>query len=290
MDEHELRRGLAEAASRGIPEGTHLATDVVARAATSRRRKPWWQARLRIALVGAVVVASLTTAGAVAVANGTFPVQFNLIQGREQNDAGPGAADKKRAEVAASMSAADEAKRQALAADKKTATESADAGQRPEKQGDPEAKTVTLAEAEAAFGAHVLVPPAASDNLIGVQFLDASAFGTKPGAPDPRDSVTLKYSLGGSTVIVTEERDPSPAALTVDALSLDSGPAMKTEGGLGPAAIESIDGGSYVVGRSVDGSSVVWIIWKSSNGVVVTIHFQPGVAHEAALEFALSFE
>jgi hypothetical protein len=38
-----------------------------------------------------------------------------------------------------------------------------------------------------------------------------------------------------------------------------------------------------------DGSSVEWIIWKSLTSIVVAAHFQPGLAHDPAVAFAMQF-
>jgi len=110
---------------------------------------------------------------------------------------------------------------------------------------------------------------------------------TKPGAPSPSDVVQLTYAAGGSTVTVEETRDSTDRPLTIDAANAD-GPALKADGGLGRAAIETAAGNPYAVGYSVDGGLVVWVIFKSASGVDVTVHFQPGAMHDAALAFATS--
>ena len=112
---------------------------------------------------------------------------------------------------------------------------------------------------------------------------------TKPGAQPPADTVELKFIAPSGTVEVFEERDPSAEPLSVDALNQD-GPMMKADGGLGRAAIETVAGGSYVVGYSVDGERVATVVFKSSAGVALTIHFEDGIAHDAALAFATSLE
>jgi hypothetical protein len=291
MTEAQFRRDLAAAAEHAIPSDSHLATDVVSLAAARPRGRRWPQPRLRLALFGAVALAAVTAAGALAVASGTLPVQFNLIDPGPVHTSGqttkPGAID---------MPSLDPVQQAQLAAKKAKAAED-EAQQGPAGGGTNVAPTknaadvrsTTLADAEAAFGTRVLVAPGATP--VGVTYESAASQGTgsKPGAPTPKDTVQLKYSIDGSAVTIAEERDDTTTPLTVDVLNVD-GPAMKTEQGLGPAAIETVAGGSYVVGYTVDHANVAWVVFKSTSGVDVWVHFDPGISHEAALAFATSLQ
>jgi hypothetical protein len=281
MNEAELRRELAASASRAFPDDSRLSIDVVSLAVASR---PAVRARrglrVRLAVVAAVAVAALGAAGAVAVANGTFPVRFNLIEAGRPED-----------KVAASLDPAEqaplEAKKRAAAESESKPPSSQD--KREAIKNRPQLVEMSLAEAEVAFGSTLLLP--AGLEPIAIHYLEMSgqAEHTKPGAPPPADTVELKFALPGGTAMVFEERDTSAESLTVDALNQD-GPMMKTDEGLGRAAIESVDGGSYVVGYTVDGQNVATVVFKSTAGVAVTIRFQPGVTHDAALAFARSLQ
>lgn len=148
----------------------------------------------------------------------------------------------------------------------------------------------TLAAAEHAFGTHVLTPSVASGAVLeAVYFIPATPANADGGSPPSPATVALLYRYAGARLDVTEVIDPTNAPLTVDTL----GPGMaklKAAHGLGPVTLETISGSQYVVGRSADGASVEWIIWKSVTGVVVTAHFSPGLAHDTALAVARSFQ
>jgi hypothetical protein len=311
MTENDLRRALLAAADRDVPSTTRLATDVLTLAALRSRGRPTRRPRLRLALVGAVALVALTAAGALAVASGTLPVQFNLIDPGPANHGksgvidAPAAASLDAAKRAAAGNAANEtpdpsalaAKLAAAEAERNAANETPDssaaaakraAADAPAKHGSG-ATTMSLTDAEAAFGTHVLVPPTTAPIAVLFESAASQSTQTKPGAPTPHDTLQLKYSVDGADVSITEERDDSTTPLTVDVLN-EGGPTLKTNGGLGRAAIEAVNGGSYVVGYAVDDTNVVWVIFKSTTGVDVTIHFEPGIAHDAALAFATSLQ
>ena len=230
--------------------------------------------RLRLALVAGLAIATFGAAGALAVANGTFPIRFNLVEAGKPQD---------KPAVRASLSPEEQA---ALEAKKRRAAADNQAAQKPASGKEAyQPALMSLGDAEAAFGTHVLVPAGLTPTA--VFFLDASGLPapTKPGAQAPGNTVFLKFEAGGGVVDMAEERDTSDEPLTVTALDQD-GPMLKADGGLGRAEIETVDGGSYAVGWSVDGQSVVTVIFKSTSGVVVTIRFGPGVSHDEALAFA----
>jgi hypothetical protein len=265
MTESELRHALALAADRAIPADSLPLTDPVAAIAARPVGRP--RRRLKVALALGLALASLSAAGVLAVATGTLPVEFHL------RAVGPAT------QPIPSDKAAIEKQAAAAAGPAKDATS---AGSKVE----PPAVAMTLAGAQAALGVQLLVAPDQAPR--SVLFKAASSEGqTKPGAPSPSDVVQLTYAAGGSTVTVEETRDSTDRPLTIDAANAD-GPALKTDGGLGRAAIETVAGNTYAVGYSVDGGFVVWVIFKSASGVDVTVHFQPGVTHEAALAFATS--
>jgi hypothetical protein len=277
MDEHELRSALIAQAEYGVPSDSVPAIDILARVAGTRTGRWWRSHRLRLALAGAGIGVALATTGVLAASWGTFPIRFNLVgvpPARET--AAPGKT------APATDNAADPTKG-GSAATKTAAPGASPAGV---KIGDP-STAMSLPDAEAAFGTHVLVATDSGATLDGVFFTPATPapVQSKPGAPPDRDAVTLDYRLAGTQVIVTEQRDPTTTPLTVEALD-QGGPVLKTEGGLGPASIETVDGGSYVIGRSVDGRSVVWVIWKSTAGVDVAVHFDQGIGHDGAIAFA----
>jgi hypothetical protein len=149
----------------------------------------------------------------------------------------------------------------------------------------------TLAGAEQAFGAHVFTARADSGAVLyAVYFWPATPrpANAEPGSQPARNEVELAYSYARSRVDVTEVLDPTTEALNVDALG-PGGAKLKAAGGLGAVTIEAVNGSEYVVGRSVDGSVVEWIIWKSSTRVVVTTHFGPGLTHDLAFALAATF-
>jgi hypothetical protein len=148
----------------------------------------------------------------------------------------------------------------------------------------------TLAAAEHAFGTHVLTPSVASGAVLeAAYFTAATPSNAQRGTPASPATVALLYRDAGALLDVTEVIDPTSAPLTVDALG-PGGAKLKAAHGLGPVTIETHSGSRYVVGRSADGASVEWIVWKSATGVVVTAHFSPGLAHDAALTVAGSFQ
>ena len=263
MIEAELRHDLTVAAERAIPADSLPLVDPVAAIAARPVGRP--RRRLKVALALGIGIASLSAAGVLAVATGTLPVEFHL------RAVGPAT------QPIPSDKAAIE--KQAAGGPTKDVTSNRS------KIGPPSIE-MTLAGAHAALGVQLLVAPDQAPR--SVLFKAASSEGqTKPGAPSPSDVVQLTYAAGGSTVTVEETRDSTDRPLTIDAANAD-GPALKADGGLGRAAIESVAGDQYAVGYSVDGGLVVWVIFKSASGVDVTVHFQPGAMHDAALAFATS--
>src|SRR4051794_8227147 len=101
MNESQLRRALAATAHEAIPDGTRLSTDVLTLALARPPRRTHRGLRFRVAFVTALALASLTAAGAVAVASGTLPAQFNLIQPRTEGDKDAGGSDAAKEKVAA---------------------------------------------------------------------------------------------------------------------------------------------------------------------------------------------
>jgi hypothetical protein len=109
--------------------------------------------------------------------------------------------------------------------------------------------------------------------------------GAKAGTPPLPDRVELVYSAFGGQVMLQERRDVAGTPLTVLAADVDGSAALKTATGLGPAAIETVDGSEYAVGRSTDGSAVATITWKTVAGIDVTMRFDPGM--DRAMAFGL---
>jgi len=254
-----IRDAIVDHLELGIPADTDI-VDAVMRRAVGRPRSS--RIRLRWAIVGAIGALLVTSAVVLAAVSGNWPIRLALIP----------------AQVSTSP------------IDKNGATGSSApaADQGPGKVGP---RGTTLAGAEQAFGRHVLVASVGSGaSLDEVYFAAATPLppGAKPGSPPSRDTVELVYAYAGGHVEITEVFDPTTGPLTVDALD-QGGAKLKAAGGLGAANIESVDGSAYVVGRSVDGSAVEWIIWKSAAGIVVTAHFNPGLAHDAAVAFAATF-
>jgi len=310
VDELELRQRLAATAARAIPDGSHPTIDIMTAAARRRRRFRWSVRRLPLALGVAVIGVALATAGAVAMGGGTFPVQFNLINlspaasaklaaagadASPTDDAATRAARAQKEQLAAQKQAASAGQPsdgQDQGADSKKALAASDgtSGDGGTKTKPTPAGTMTFAQVEAAFGGHVLVPTAAGAQLRDAGFQAADTQPMLGGTPAP--TVSLQYDLDatatnrGSRVEITEQHNTSSAPLTVDALN-QNGPQVKTTGGLGPASIETIDGGSYVVGRLPSDQSVEWVIWKSSDGLTITVHFLGGVSHDAAVAFVM---
>jgi hypothetical protein len=251
-----IREAIVSHLELGVPPETDI-VDAVMRRAASRRRSP--RGRMRWALVGAIAAVLVTSAVVLAVTSGNWPVRLALIPAEN-----PPVPVEKSGAIGSSAPAE---------------------GDGP---GKVEPRTTTLAAAEQAFGQHVLAASVGSGaTLDAVYFVAATPLPSdaKPGSPPSRDTVELVYSYAGSRVEITEFFDPTSGPLTVDALD-EGGAKLKVAGGLGAAAIESVDGSEYVVARSADDSAVEWVLWKSAAGIVVTAHFDPGLAHGAALAFA----
>ena len=149
-----------------------------------------------------------------------------------------------------------------------------------------------MAGAEHAYGRHVLTASVDSGAVLDAVYFAAATplpSDAKPGSPPARDTVELVYSYAGSHFEITEAFDPTTGPLTVDALD-QGGAKIKVAAGLEAAAIESMDGSEYVVGRSADGSAVEWILWKSAAGIAVTAHLDSGLVHDSAFVFVATFQ
>jgi hypothetical protein len=255
-----IRDAIVDHLELGIPTDADIA-DAVMRLALADRGSSLRP--VRWAVVGAIAAVLVTSAVVLAVASGNWPVRLALIPAQNP----PIPIDKSGA-IASSAPAADEG---------------------PAKVGP---RTTTLAAAQQAFGRHVLTASVDSGAVLNAVYFAAATplpLDAKPGSPPSRDTVELAYSYAGSHIEITEVVDPTTGPLTVDALD-QGGAKLKAAGGLGAATIESVDGSAYVVGRSADGSTVEWILWKSAAGIVVTAHFEPGLGHDAALVFVATFQ
>jgi hypothetical protein len=207
-----IRDAIVDYVELGIPADSDI-VDAVMHRAVDRRASPG--IRVRWAIVGAIGALVVTSAVVLAAVSGNWPIRLALIP----------------AQVTTSP------------IDKSGTTESSApaSDQGPGKVGP---RATTLAGAEQAFGRHVLVASADSGAILdAVYFAAASPLpsGAKPGSPPSRDTVELIYSYAGSHVEITEEFDPTTGPLTVDALD-QGGAKLKAAGGLGAAAIESVDG------------------------------------------------
>lgn len=254
-----IRDAIVDHLELGIPADADI-VDAVMRLAVADRGSSLRP--VRWAVVGAIAAVLVTSAVVLAVASGNWPVRLALIPAQNP----PIPIDKSGA-TASSAPAADEG---------------------PAKVG-PGA--TSLAGAEQALGRHVLTANVDSGAVLVAAYFAAATplpLDAKPGSPPSRDTVELVYSYAGSHVEITEVVDPTTGPLTVDALD-QGGAKLKAAGGLGVAIIETVDGSEYVVGRSADGSAVEWILWKSAAGIVVTAHFDPGLAHDVAFAFAVTF-
>ncbi len=98
-------------------------------------------------------------------------------------------------------------------------------------------------------------------------------------------SVSIEYSYTGTTATVRETFDPSSAPLTVDAVDR-GGPQSKTSEGLGPIDIETLNGSPYAVVRTTVNGPVQWLMWKTADGIVVTVEFDSPVSATTAFNFA----
>ena len=255
-----IRDALVQHLARAIPDDIDIVERVMRRASDRQRSRAF---RVRWALMGAVVALLATSAVVLALSAANWPIHLNLVPAA--NPAGT--------------------------IDKTGGAESSAASDvgAPQKAG-PGA--TTLGAAEQAFGRHVLTASTESGAVLDAVYFAAATpmpSNAKPGTPPSRDTVELVYSYAGVHVDITEAFDPSTGSLTVDALN-QGGAKLKATGGLGTAAIETNNGSEYVVGRSVDGSAVEWILWKTLTGIVVTAHFDPGIAHDLAFSLISTFQ
>jgi hypothetical protein len=149
--------------------------------------------------------------------------------------------------------------------------------------------STTLGTAQASFGHHVLTPSASSGAELQSVYFNPSEpvpAGSKPGQPATPASVSIEYSYAGTTATVRETFDPSSAPLTVDAVD-HGGPQSKTSEGLGPIDIETVHGSSYAVVRTTINGPVQWLMWKTADGIIVTVEFDSPVSAPTAFEFAV---
>jgi hypothetical protein len=254
-----IRDAIVDHLELGIPADTDIVDAVMGRAVGRRASS---RIRVRWAIVGAIGAVLVSSAVVFAVVSGNWPVRLALIPAQA-----PTSPIDKSGTSGSSAVAADEG---------------------PGKVG---LRATTVASAEQAFGLHVLTASPDSGAVLNAVYFAAATplpSDAKPSSPPSRDSVELVYSYAGSRVEITEVFDPSTGPLTVDALD-QGGAKLKVAGGLGAATIESADGSEYVVARSADGHTVEWILWKSAASIVVTAHFDPGLAHDLAFAFAATF-
>ncbi|MDQ6771650.1 MAG: hypothetical protein M3024_01465 [Candidatus Dormibacteraeota bacterium] len=255
MNDQATRRLVKDYVIAGIPAEADL-SGRVATLATGRRprsRRAIWV----VGMAAAATLAGTVVVSAVNVQN--FPARLHLLQPPARLDAPVDKAARRGQEVG------------------KPAAPAA-------KQG---AQPTTLASAEQSFGTHVLTVRGPGAQLKAVYFQPASRVeaGAKPGSKSQPDSVSLIYTYAGTTAEIQETIDNSPAPLTVDAID-QNGPTIKSGQGLGPVAVESVGGSDYVVGRTSGGALVEWVIWKTGGGVVVMVHFDNGIDHQKAFDFA----
>lgn len=253
MDEYRLRRVITVFLDSATPADAHVLDQVLARVEARRRGR---RVPRGVVLLGIAAAATLATVGTAFATGGNFPIHLNLVPFAHQT----GAVKDKQPLGAASSTP----------------------------PGKTEQASTTLAAAQASFGHHVLTPYASSGaELQQVYFNPAEPVraGAKPGQQPTSATVSIEYSYAGATVTVWETFDPSSAPLTVDAVD-QGGPQSKTSQGLGPIDIETVGGSPYAVVRTVAGGPVQIMIWKTSDGIVVTVEFQSPVSATTAFEFA----
>jgi hypothetical protein len=254
LDEYALKRAVVVFLDSATPADAQVREQVMRR--LTQRRLPAHRSRRGVLLAGIAAAVTLATVGTAFAATGNFPIRLNLIP--FWSDTGP----LKEKQPAGASSA------------------------------NPPGKTAqastTLSAAQASFGHLVLTPNASSGaELRGVYFNPSEPIpaGSKPGQQATPASVSIDYSYAGTTATVREAFDPSSAPLTVDAVD-HGGPQSKTAEGLGPIDIETVNGSPYAVVRTTVDGPVQWLMWKTAEGIVVTVEFGSPVSATTAFEFA----
>ncbi len=254
MDEYALKRVMTVFLDSTTPADAQVLERVMRRL-TERRRPAHTSGRsvLLAAIAAAVALAAVGTAFA---ATGNFPIRLNMIP--FWSDTGP-LKEKQPAGVASAYP-----------------------------PGKVAQAPTTITAAQASFGHHVLTPnPSSGAELQGVYFNPAEPVpaGAKPGQQPTPASVSIEYSYAGTTATVRETFDPSSAPLTVDAID-HGGPQAKASGGLGPIDIETVNGSAYAVVRTTVDGPVQRLMWKTSEGIVLTLEFDSPVSASTAFNLA----
>jgi hypothetical protein len=273
MDDQELSRAITAYVDAGIADDADLRERIV-RAASEPRRARFGLRRRRWSIFGGVVLA-LVAGGALTVANANLPVRLELLPSPSSTPISGAAAVKDPGASSGRASARTDDQRPSGGP-----TSAAPLGKVP-------ASLITIEAARAAFGADMLSLASPEAALTAAYFAPAVPVpaGAKAGTPPLPDRVELVYAVSGHQVMLQEERDVAGTPLTVLAANVNGSAALKTDAGLGPADVETVDGSQYAVGRSTDGTTVATITWKTVGGVDVTMRFDPGL--DRATAFAL---
>jgi hypothetical protein len=257
MSELMLKRAIEQYVEQGIPSDADVIELVMGRA--PNHVAPRRSSRRRWGIAGGLAVALVGGGTLVAAASGNLPVHLALVT---VQPAPIGSADVNPAKG-----------------------QNGDDGAPPTGPGHKQAPSaVSAADAAQVFGAQLLSLGAADAQLEAIYAqprltLPADA---KPGTPASGPRVELTYTYRGITVTLDEERGSADTPLTVDAANVNGSPALKTSQGLAPAAIETVDGSEYLVGRTVDGSTVASIAWKTAGGIIAMLQFDPGLDRQSA--------
>jgi hypothetical protein len=252
VDEGVLKRAITAFLDSAVPADAQVLDQVMARVAG---RRPPRRSRHGVVL-GLAAAATIAALGTAFASSANFPVLINLTPFMPHDG---GAAVKKPLGGGSSDS--------------------------PVKA---EQQSTTIALAEAAFGHHVITPSASTRaHLRHVYFNPAAPVpsGAKPGQQPTSASVGIEYVYASTTVTVSEAFDPSSAPLTVDTID-QGGPKAKGSEGLGPVDIETVSGSPYAVLRTSVGGPVETLMWKTADGLVVTVQFSTPVSPASAFDFA----
>lgn len=85
-------------------------------------------------------------------------------------------------------------------------------------------------------------------------------------APMGGGSVSLDYTIDGVEVQINEGLDPNPSAPLVVNQKIPPG-----YGGPLCTSVETIDGGQYIFGRCPDGQTINGVMWKTLDGVDISL-------------------
>ena len=254
MDDYALKNAITTFLDSAVPDDADVLDRVMSRVATGR---PIGKSHRGFVLAVVAAAATLASIGTAFAASGNFPVHLNLIPFVSQGGGVP----------------------------KEKQPAGGDASSFPRKT---EQTSTTMAAAQASFGHHVLTANAASRAQLRSVYFSPGApvqAGDKPGQPPTPASVSIEYSYAGVSVVVRETFDPSSAPLTVDAID-QGGLRAKTSQGLGPIDIETVAGSPYAVVRTSAGGPIQFLMWKTPEGVVVTLEFNSPVQAATAFDFA----